>query len=232
MVPDLMAAKAIVAEHGWLKATPGWFAAAVLDRSSLRCYGAGQTVYMVGDAPDGLYGLASGTLSLTIAPGETGPNFAQLLRPGMWMGQAAVLADKPRLAGLTAVRETYLLHLPSKAIEQIIDERREAWRYFSLLSYEQLELAIGSVDDLMLRAHDSRLIAMLLRLGGCRQPRAGQNGPVEIDVTQEDLSVMANVGRTVASSILRGLEAEGLVALSYRRITVLAPAALHAKVAP
>lgn len=232
MGPDLDSARAIIVGQGWLASTPAWFAAAVVERSSLRCYAPGQTIYMVGDVPDGLYGLVAGSLRLTIAPGDAGPNFAQLLRPGMWMGQAAVLADRPRLVGLAAVRETRLLHLPTKAIDQIIDDRREAWRYFSLLSYEQLELAVGSLDDLMLRDHASRLIAMLLRLGGCRKPQAGQNGPIEIDVTQEDLSVMANVGRTAASGILRRLEADGLVALSYRRITVLAPTTLRAKILP
>jgi CRP/FNR family cyclic AMP-dependent transcriptional regulator len=230
-VCDIATARAVVSGEGWLSSTPNWFSAAVLERCSLRHYTGGETVYMVGDPPDGMYGLVAGALSLHIAPAETGPNFAFLIRPGMWIGQVAVLVDRPRLVGLSATRETWLLYLPGRAVEDIIDKRRDAWRYFSLLSYEQLELAIGSVDDLMIREHDRRLMAMLLRLGGCRVPRAGQNGPVDIDVTQEDLCVMANVGRTAANSILRRLESDGLVMLSYRRITVLAPGELRAKIA-
>jgi CRP-like cAMP-binding protein len=226
---DLATARAVVGSRGWLSATPDWFSAAVLERCSLRHYAAGHTVYMVGDEPDGLYGLVAGSLAIHIAPGETGPNFASLLRPGMWMGQAAVLAERPRLAGLSAPRETWLLYLPSKAIEEIVASRREAWRYFSLLSYEQLELAIGSVDDLMIRDHGKRLTAMLLRLGGCRSPSSLAEGPIVVDVTQDDLSIMANVGRTTASAVLRRFEVEGLLELSYRQIVLLQPRRLRQK---
>jgi hypothetical protein len=38
---------------------------------------------------------------------------------------------------------------------------------------------------------------------------------------------MANVARTTAGAILRELEAKGHVALSYRRIDILAPDALR-----
>jgi hypothetical protein len=38
---------------------------------------------------------------------------------------------------------------------------------------------------------------------------------------------MANIARTTAGAILRKLESDGHIALSYRRITILAPDALR-----
>jgi CRP-like cAMP-binding protein len=46
-------------------------------------------------------------------------------------------------------------------------------------------------------------------------------------MNHEDLAHMANVARTTAGAILRKLEADGYLALSYRRIRVKAPDALR-----
>ena len=51
--------------------------------------------------------------------------------------------------------------------------------------------------------------------------------PIEIDMNHEDLAHMANVARTTAGAILRGLEADGHLALSYRRISIRAPDTLR-----
>jgi CRP/FNR family transcriptional regulator, cyclic AMP receptor protein len=49
-------------------------------------------------------------------------------------------------------------------------------------------------------------------------------------MNHEDLAYMANVARTTAGTILRKLEADGHVGLSYRRIRIFAPDALRAMV--
>jgi CRP/FNR family cyclic AMP-dependent transcriptional regulator len=47
-------------------------------------------------------------------------------------------------------------------------------------------------------------------------------------MNHEDLAYMANVARTTAGAILRKLEADGHLALSYRRVRILAPDAMRA----
>jgi len=54
-----------------------------------------------------------------------------------------------------------------------------------------------------------------------------ENNPIEIDINQQDLAHMANVAQTTAGTLLRELEADGHVALSYRRISILSPNALR-----
>jgi hypothetical protein len=46
-------------------------------------------------------------------------------------------------------------------------------------------------------------------------------------MNHEDLACMANVARTTAGAILRKLQADGLLALSYRRINILEPDTLR-----
>jgi CRP/FNR family cyclic AMP-dependent transcriptional regulator len=224
---DREAACAIVRNKGWLRHTPVSFRSAVLDRCRLEQFVAGTPVYSVGDKAGGMYGVVSGTLGISVAPGDHGPYTAHLAMSGAWFGEAAAFTRQPRRVGLTATRDTELLHLPLHAIDEIVRRDPGAWRFFGLITIGQLDVAIGGSDDLMTRDHIKRFVAVLLRLANCRyvSPRTGL--PIEIDISHEDLAHMANVARTTAGSILRKLEADGLLALSYRCISILEPDTLR-----
>ena len=134
-----------------------------------------------------------------------------------------------RRAGLRATRPSVLLHLPVSAMNEIVAEDLPSWRFFQEVSVIHLRHAISVCDDLMIRDHVRRLIAILLHASGCRlSTPSDHDGPIEIDIRQEQLANMANVARTTAGPILRRLTRDGHIDLSYRRIRVLAPDALRA----
>jgi CRP/FNR family cyclic AMP-dependent transcriptional regulator len=225
MLP-LEAARKIAVSQGWLSLTPPPFHNAVLQRCRLQSCKAGQTLYRVGDPPGGMYGLISGGLGVTVAPGERGPYFGHLARPGTWFGEAAAMTRQPRRVGLTATRDAELLHLPLSKIDEIVGEDPSAWRMFALVTLGHLDMAIGACDDLMMRDHVKRCVAVLLRLGGCRHISAPA-ALIDIDLSQDDIATLANVARTTAGTVLRSLEKAGQIEQSYRRIRILAPDALR-----
>ena len=173
-------------------------------------------------------GLVSGGVGISIAPGERGPYFAHLGRPGTWFGEASAILRQPRRVGLTATRNAEMMYLPIEKIDEIVAMDTNAWRLFALVTVGHLEMAIGACDDLMLRDHVKRCIATVLRLGGCRNVSPPNSSPVEIDARQDEIATLANVARATAGSVLRKLEAKGLIEKSYRRIRILAPEALRA----
>jgi CRP-like cAMP-binding protein len=182
---------------------------------------------MAGDPPGGMFGLVSGGVGISIAPGEQGPYFAHLGRPGTWFGEASAILRQPRRVGLTATRDAEMLYLPIEKIDEIVAMDTNAWRLFALVTVGHLEMAIGACDDLMLRDHVKRCIATILRLGGCRNVSPPGSLPIEIDARQDEIATLANVARATAGSIIRTLETRGLVEKSYRRIRILAPEALR-----
>jgi len=213
--------------QGWLSHTPPAFRRAVLDRCLLEHFKAGTSVYSVGDKPGGMFGIVSGCLGVSMAPGEEGPYTAHFAMPGNWFGQAAAFTRRPRTIGLIATRKTELLHLPLWAIDEIVKRNPAAWRLFGLVTLDHLDLAMKGAEDLMIRNHVKRFVAVLLRNGGCRYSDPRDGPPVEVDINHADLAHMANVSRTTAGAILRELEADGHLTLSYRCIGILAPAALR-----
>ena len=211
----------IVLAQGWLSRTPEPFQRAVLARCLTRKFKAGAAIFRKGDPPGGLFGLLSGSLAVDIAPAERGPNMAYFLRPGAWFGGAPAFTGQPRQVGLRATRTTELLYLPLHAINAIIAADSMAWRYFAVVGFANLEIAISVCDDLMIRDHTRRFVAMLLQLGGCRMATPPNIGSIEIDVGQAELATMANVARNTAGVTLRRLAESGHIDMAYRRIRVV-----------
>ena len=114
------------------------------------------------------------------------------------------------------------------AIREIVAADPGAWRFFGLAAIAHYDVAIGAADDLLIRDHVKRSIAVLLRLGGCRYRTLEGVGPIEVDVSQEDFAVMCNLARTTAGTVLRGLAADGHIDVTYRKVRILAPDALKA----
>lgn len=189
---------------------------------------AGEVVYSAGDPPGGLYCVVSGSLRVSLAPGAEGPYFAHLFRPGTWSGEGPAITGGNRVVGLSAAKESTLLHLPLPAFHELMREDPGRWRYIAGLTFINLVTATGAIVDLMVRDDLKRVVSVLLRLGGYRAIAPNAPGPIDVDVSQEDIASMANLARTTAGSILRRLEADGLVELVYRRVIVVKPDRLKA----
>jgi CRP-like cAMP-binding protein len=225
---NLPEAKRLAAHKGWLADVPAEFREAVLSRSLLLRFKAGELIHFAGDQSAGMYGLLQGTVRVLLSADEHGPYFGHLLRPGTWFGEGPAITGQPRPVSLKASGETALLYLSQSDIAEIAQLNPTYWRFFVIPLMEHLNVALGAVADLMIRDHAKRLLAVLLRLGGCRTGHPTEEiGPIEVDVSQNDLAGMANVARMTASATLRKLTNAGFVELGYGRVLILAPERLR-----
>jgi CRP-like cAMP-binding protein len=226
---DQASARTFLATHGWLSLVPPEFRKDVLAKCHVRSFERGDAVYRLDDPPGGLFGLASGGITLEIAPGARSPYIAHFMRPGMWFGAAALLTGQPRRVGISATRPSVVLHLQANVFAAIASDNPEAWRWLSLILLMNTELAISVCDDLMIRDPKERATAILLRLTGCHVDGPGADTPTELDLTHDELATMTNLSRTTIGAMLREYEAEGWIEQSYRRIAILDPRALRAR---
>jgi CRP/FNR family transcriptional regulator, cyclic AMP receptor protein len=216
-------ARDLMSRNGWLSHTPPSFRRAVLDRCVLQKVEADATIYASGDPPGGMYGLVSGALKVSVAQGERGPYFAHFFGPGDWFGEGPAISGRSRIVGLCAARDSELLHLSLRSVDDILREQPASWRLFSALTLGKLEVAMWAIDDLMMRDSRKRFVAVLLRLGGCRAATPPGAVHFAVHVSQDDLAAMANISRSTANAILRKLEAAGYVTQSYRQIGIVSP---------
>jgi CRP-like cAMP-binding protein len=224
-------ARRFLKRTGWLAVTPAPFADALLTRCTLREVQRGDVVYRLGDPPDGLYGVISGALRFEIAPYERGPNITHIASPGFWFGEGELFDGRPRIGSFIAGRPSACLHVSQRAFMEFADEKPDVWRWIGLLAREHLFLALAVIDDASIREPGARISALLLRLADVRDKGQPRDPCPQIDITQEDISHLTAVSRATVVSHLQKLEKSGLIARSYRSLTLLNPIGLRERVA-
>ena len=139
-----------------------------------------------------------------------------------------LITGRGRIVGMTTARKSELLYLSLRAVEDILAEQPGSWRLFAGLVMAKLEVALWSLDDLMMPNGFKRTVAVLLRLARCRRETPPGALPIAVEVNQADLAIMANVSRATVSAILRRLERSGEIELAYRSIRIFSPDTMRA----
>lgn len=202
---------------GWLAREPEEFREWVAEAGRWRIYDAGQLIYSAGDSSDGLYGLGSGTLEIMFPLIGDEPVFLHLAETGFWIGDAAELAEIPRIVTLTAASRCRLLHLPSRTIQAVLAAKPEYWRSFYRLSAINVSLTARQYAEVLSLSVRARVCRHLLRLA---------EAPQVVEVTQDDLARLVGVTRGTLRRCLTELASLGAIDIRYRKLHVLDPAIL------
>ncbi len=227
---DLEQAKRVIRSSGWLAETPLDFQKAVLARVVLDKVQRGERIQSARDQRYAMIGVADGQVRVHMAACDHGPYVAHVLHPGTWFGEVPAIVGAPRVLTMEASRPGVLLRLSRRDVQAIVEARPAWWPLFTLSLVRHFAEATEAIADLMLRDQQSRIIAVLLRLAGCRRPGTGTPLPLEVDVSQDELGQMANVARTTCGAVLRRLGLQGLLVPDYRRVVVLQPDRLRAMI--
>lgn len=214
-------AEQVLSRHGWLSRQPNDFQRLVFGESQLQQFDSGASIYLQGDPPGGIYGLAAGAFAVSIAPGDGGPYLAHLGAVGMWIGEGPFITGQPRRVELTAATPCVVLHLPLRAMERMAVADSLVIRRFAQIAIANLDLALSAVSDLMIRNPARRIAAVLLRSAGA------QAAPL-VRVTQADLGRMANASRKLVSKALHTFGEAGWVETGYNAIKIRDAQALKA----
>jgi CRP/FNR family transcriptional regulator, cyclic AMP receptor protein len=206
-------AEQVLSQHGWLSRQPKEFQHLVFKESQLQQFKQGASIYLQGDPPGGIYGLAAGAFAISIAPGDGGPYLAHLGAVGMWIGEGPFLTGEPRRVELAAASPCVVLNLPLHAMERMAAQDSMSIRRFAQIAIANLDVALNVVSDLMIPNATRRIAAVLLRSAGT------QAAPL-VRVTQADLGRMANASRKLVSKALHRFGETGWVETGYNAIKI------------
>jgi CRP/FNR family cyclic AMP-dependent transcriptional regulator len=209
---DKLAAVHVVESTGWLSRQPEGFRAEVIRRSHLRRFEAGEFLYHAGDPPGGVYGLADGALTVTLAVGQ----IVTVKRPGFWIGETAAMRQQNRVVTLGAAVRSHVLFLPLTAFERMITDPVHC-RLFAAMTSEHLDEALSIIGYLMENDPTVRVAGRLLTLA---QAQAVPEGSA-MRLTQSDLAQMCGVSRQTANKVLTDLGMRNVIAAKYGMLTIL-----------
>ena len=202
----------------WFAALPQTLRHTLLDMAQVQHLDAGQRLFRRGDKPSGLYAVVEGAMRVG-AVSETGKEaLLTLVEPPYWFGEISLFDGLPRTHDAFADSASTLLLLPQAGLLALLEREPQHWRDFALLMSHKLRLAFIALEDMSLLPAAPRLARRLLLIA----ENYGESEPRRVlHLAQEQLALMLSLSRQTTNQILKELQAQGVVQLTYGEIEIL-----------
>ena len=192
-------------------------------------YRARQTLFMAGDAPDGLYVLQSGLVRIWISDADGRELTIALMEPGDPFGEIALLDGLPRTANATALEPTECLLTPPAALDAALDGNLQLARHLIDLLCEYLRRNTAEMGAFAFLGLDSRLAQKLHDLALAHSVIDGGAARFTRRFSQSDLAQMLGVTREAINKRLGAFAHDGLIVQADGQTTLPDLAALAAR---
>lgn len=168
--------------------------------------------------------VVEGSLEITATNHEGDKHVLAVSEPGH-VAQLVELLDGgvPRLYGYHAREDSTVLHIPSAAMERILDAEPMLWRGVARFVLRRYALGIEVRQSQVLGSLRRRLATALFNLASRYGDLAPDACNTDLHIAQAELADMLGVARQSVGRELRRLEKEGVLGAreGYRSIAVL-----------
>jgi CRP-like cAMP-binding protein len=179
---------------------------------------AGAAVCKKGDPVEHWVGVVSGLAKMSLFSAEGKLTSLTGLPPGAWFGEGSMLKTGPRLYDILALRDCEIAYLPRATFFRLLDTYLTFNRFLIVQLNERLGQFISLVEGERLLEPDARVARCLANLfNPVLYPGLG----AKLDISQEEIGLLAGVSRQRVNQTLRVLEGAGLLRIEYAGVTVL-----------
>ena len=219
---SLKRALEIVGEQGWFSERSTQTRSHLAKIAKLRNFAKSDLIFMVGDRPNGMFGLVSGSLTLSIPRGDGEDYMIHRAATGFWIGDLALFADHNRIVSVQAGEPTVMVHLPAPDLKLLVVRNPSLYADFYTLAYENCRILMQIISNLAIPSSDKRLAdRLLLEL----ETRGDEEG--WIPASQPELATLAAMSLPTLRRVLQRFAAASLIKQRYGQIQVLDRAALN-----
>jgi CRP/FNR family transcriptional regulator, cyclic AMP receptor protein len=208
---------ALLAGH-WFSTLPTALQDALLAGAQVQRLDAGQRLFRRGDPPSGLYALIEGALRIGAVSANGKEALLSLVEPPAWFGEISLFDGQPRTHDAFAESPCTLLLVPQAELLALLRRQPHYWRDFALLMSQKLRLTFTALEEISLLPAAPRLARRLLLIA----ENYGEGEPRRVlHLAQEQLAQMLALSRQTTNQILKELEAQGILRLTYGGIELL-----------
>ena len=197
----------------------------LLDSASLRHIGPKQNVIVKGEHPDHLFLLKTGRMRSYILSEDGSEIVVLWAAPGEVIGLVSLLPSPPNyLVNTTTVTASDCLVWNHSTIRKLTTEHPQIMENGFRLALHHLATYVKRHVNIVTKSAESRLADQLVRLA----TSAGEvgNSGIRIDITNEQLSSLSDIGYFTTSRILSRWEQAGMVSKERGRLTIRDPESL------
>ncbi|WP_434675694.1 Crp/Fnr family transcriptional regulator [Pseudomonas sp. D3-10] len=203
----------------WYSHLPAELQHSLLDMSRVRRLAPGQRLFQRGDAPCGLYAVLEGAVRIGAVSEQGKEALLSVVEAPHWFGEICLFDGQPRTHDAVGVGQCTLLHLPQAALLAFLEAQPVYWRHLALLMSHKLRLTFINLEHLSLMPAPARVAHRLLMIA----EGYGEIEPARrvLPLPQEQLAMMLSLSRQTTNQILKDLQGQGIVHLSYGEIEIL-----------
>jgi CRP/FNR family cyclic AMP-dependent transcriptional regulator len=180
----------------------------------------GDVLFRKGDEGTTLYMITSGKIKIVRQSRDGDEVILAVLSAGDFCGEMALLDGLPRSADAVAIDETYLYSLNRKDFLAYVMHNETVVRVILSALSKRLRRADDFLEDIFFLNVSGRLAKKLIDLAQTNGYREGQAEPVNVTVTQRDLSGMIGATRESVNKELRILREKELINISGNTILI------------
>lgn len=177
-----------------------------------------------GEKADFWAGVIDGLLKMSVTHADGRHSTFTGVTAGGWFGEGSLLKAGPWRYDAVAVRQTRLACVPRHTFERLVSTSLPFNRFLLSQLNARLSLFIGLVEFDRLLGPDARVARCLASLfDPALYPHTGNF----VQLSQEEIGLLAAVSRQRANEALHGLERAGLLRVEFGGVTVLDVAGLR-----
>lgn len=185
-----------------------------------------QSIFHSGDIFNGIYAVLEGAVRLGYIDIHGKESVAAIVEPIMWFGEISLVDAQPRSHDAIATQKSLILHIPSTALQSLLQQHPVFWYHIAQLTSQKLRFAFLELISIQTQSLSQRLAQRLMFiLNGY-----GNHLSIEknvIHLSQEQLAQMLTCSRQTINQELQALEQQNILCVSFKKIEILDVAELH-----
>lgn len=190
---------------------------------SCTIYKKNQVVFHEGTRPLGVFCINSGKIKIYKTGAEGKDQIIQILKAGDLMGYRAMLSEDQYPVSAETLEESTICFIPKTDFLQVLNEDSD----FSKKVIKSMSRDLGDMADTLTNLAQKpvreRLAGALLMLQDTYGLDGVEDGPVEINLTREDLANIVGTATETLIRLLHDFKEEKLIETQGRKIRVLEP---------
>ena len=191
-------------------------------------YKKGQTLFLQGNHPQGLYCINSGKIKISKIGPEGKESIVRIAAPGDVLGHRSLFSNEAYAATATVIEDATICFLEKKLIHKTLQMEPSV----ALKLIQKLSKAMGEAEDrgasLAQKSVKARLAELLLSLKN--KHGVDENGRIRLDIklSREEMASMVGTANETVIRFMSDFKSEGLIAQEGKIIYILDGEALFA----
>ena len=186
-----------------------------------KSYGQGELLFSEGDPCKGLHIIVSGKLRIFKSSASGREQVLAVEGPGGSVAELPVFDGAPYPASVSAVEDSQILFISRNDFRSFCLAHPEVSLKMLAVVGARLRRLVGIIEELSFATVRQRLASVLVRLAQTEGKRMGDGIEIQLPGTHQELAHQLGTVRELVSRNLMRLQAEGLVQVEARNITVL-----------